>query len=469
MLLIVSVLISIVFLVVNYIISDYDIFNPAFIFSGMNFACFIMCLALKQEYGIELHVNTLMVFSTGLLIFTLANGFSRVFRKHSGKMITKYEFSYIHIQKVWICLYILLEILVGYLTIKYVVTISSALFGAAGSLATHIGHYNYAIKFMTDQFVDLEISQNIVLKAGIPICEAFTYILIVVELNNYQVRKRIDKLECIAIIISILISMFTGSRSSAFRYITAAIAGRIIIIRRANGSYKRGNIKLLIRVVAIVVLVAVASLASRTFIGRSTTFDATWYRAIFPYFGSPIVNLDMALNSMGVYHSRLFGEQTFYNLYTFLGNKLRIDSWKEISLHLPFLTSNGISTGNVYTMYYMFIEDFGYIGVPVLTFFVGLYYCFSYSRLMRLYSTKPVINKNFFLYIYMFNSLVMLTFSNRFYEHFFSFSIWKMMILIWIMWYLVKHNWLSGKVRFGQYRGVRFKHNRNVIAKTRKM
>lgn len=443
----VGIIISILFVIINYMLSDYDVFNPACLYSAMNLACTIMCLLLKNEYAIELHGNTIAVLFVGLLAFTTTNILTRKIRK-KGQTSICFKFQYIYIESIWIVIFLILEALVAYFTLKYVVSVSTKIFGSATSISEHIGNYNHAIKFMTEQFSNSGVSQNIVMKVGTPICNAFTYVLIVIELNNYQAKKKLDKIIVIAIIVTIIISVFTGSRSAAFRYITALIAGRIIILRRANGSYKKGNVKILFKVLFIIILVAVLTLETRALIGRSTTFDATWYRAIFPYFGSPIVNLDMYLNNDIQYHSTVFGEQTFYHLLTYIGNHLNIDSLKNIALHLPFLTSNGISTGNVYTMYYMFIEDFGYLGVPILSFMVAWYYCDSYSKLMRLYSRKKVINFRFFLYIYMFNSLVMLTFSNRFYEHMFNVSIWKMLILVSIMWKFVEKGWLSGRIKF---------------------
>ena len=444
---IIGLFITIIFIFVNYLISDFDFFNASVIFCCVNFAALLMCFFMREEYWFSLHWNTILVLSLGQFVFTVSNYLAKHLLPYSKKksLNKPYDFKCIIIRPIWIILFIILELVVAYFIKQYVSNISRALFGGSSSFSEDIGNYNYAIKFMSDRFVSLNMHQNLIIKIGIPVCTAFTYILIVVVINNYIAVKKIEPLIIFAIVISVVISFLTGSRSEAFRYVTFALCASIIAKRRSKGSFKKGNFKLLIRSLFIVLLVALGALGIRSFLGRSTTYDATWQRAIFPYFGSPILNLDIALNSKNIYKSDIFGEQTFYQIINWTGNHLNIDELK-VNLHLPFLSSNGISTGNVYTMYYMFIEDFGYWGIIPLTIIIGIYYNFSYEIIMNMRKNKNPLGLRLFIYCYMFNSLVMLLFSNRFFEHILNVSIWVIFLMMYFIWRYIKKGLFSKKI-----------------------
>lgn len=445
---IIGVVFSAFFLLCNYLISDFDIFNPSFVFSLINYASLFVCMLLKNEYKFVLHENTIFVLLCGQIIFTLINFICNMNRKKStykNHVNTSPALSYIKIQSEWIVLFIIFELVITYFKIKYIVSISSAVFGSGYSLSEHIGNYNYAIKFMTTEFAKAGIGQNIILKCGTPIYTAFTYILIVVILNNYILIKKIDKLGSIAIVFSIALSVIDGSRSEAVRRITAAIAAGIILSNWSKGSHKKGNIKLIIKILFITIVILILILSTRSWIGRSTTYDTTWYRAVFPYFGAPIVNLDIYLNSYNKFHSNMWGEQTFYALLNYIGTKFKIKNLV-YDLHLPFLLSNGISTGNVYTMYYMYIEDFGYLGILPLTSIVAVYYIFTYKKITNLYNKTGPLNMSFLIYIYMFNSLIMLLFSNRFYEQLLNIHILEMFVIMSVLWKIVKSGLLAKRI-----------------------
>lgn len=439
----VGFLFSIVMLSIAYVIAKTDYFNPSVIFSALNVAALFMCIVLQKEYDINLHMNTIAVLILGQIIFCVVSFFYNInsnYRRHNKKV----EFTYISIDKKWMIAFFVFQILVGISTLRYIIAVSSSVYGNVASFAAYIANYHSATVFRAQDVSAAGVNMGIFFRFGTPVLEAFTYILLAIIMVNYEVTKHIDKTHITAVILSCIISLMSGARSGVFRYLTAALAAGIIIHRRAIGSFKKGSFKTFSRIILLFIAFTIFVLATRSLVGRSTTFDSTWYRAFFPYFGAPIVNLDTYLNSSNAYQSKIWGEQTFYQFYSFLSSEFNIDKYT-YSLNLPFLWSNGISTGNVYTMYYMFIEDFGYWGVVPLTFIIALYYIKTYTKLMNLKSQKSPMCVSFFIYMYMFNSLIMLLFSNRFYEHILNYSILKMFFCIFILWKLLKMNLFSGK------------------------
>ena len=68
-------------------------------------------------------------------------------------------------------------------------------------------------------------------------------------------------------------------------------------------------------------------------------------------------------------------------------------------------------------MYYQFIYDFGYLGIVPLTLIIALFYSMIYRSFMRRRVQSRYFGIKLIIYAYLFNDILMLTFSNRFYEN----------------------------------------------------
>ena len=111
-------------------------------------------------------------------------------------------------------------------------------------------------------------------------------------------------------------------------------------------------------------------------------------------------------------------------------------------------SNNGIEIGNVYTTYNVFAYDFGYFGVFPLIFVVALYYTSTYKKILCDTKSVKSIDFNLFIYAYLFNDLIMLPFSNRFYSTILDAPFIKTIILAWIM----KCILFDKKIVLGKYR-----------------
>lgn len=406
-------------LFINYIIADADFFHPCVLFCGMNLLSAIVCLFVKDIYKIELHGNTFFVLSTGVIIFTAVNFLCRVLeqRRRSGAVKQgrgAYKFEYIHVKRYWIVLLIGLEIIVSILGLVYVIAISSAVYGTNASLGEHIGNYDRIVKFNEELYRSLEIGRSAIYTYGWPLCQACGYILLAIEVNNFFVRRKLDIPVLLPIFLLFAMSFITGSRSNAFRLITAVLFFIVFFSRAQKGSYRRGNIKLFAKMLFSAVAVVIFFMVVREAIGRSTTSYA-WYETLFAYLGAPFLNLDSSLQEK-LPETTIWGQETFGYLYSFLASQFGIDSLA-YNLDLPFRTHNGINTGNVYTMYYQFIYDFGYLGIVPLTLIIALFYSMIYRSFMRRRVQSRYFGIKLIIYAYLFNDILMLTFSNRFYEN----------------------------------------------------
>ena len=166
---------------------------------------------------------------------------------------------------------------------------------------------------------------------------------------------------------------------------------------------------------------------------------------IYIYIGGPLLNLNNFISSTynSLPLSHYFGEQTFYGAHAIIqklfGNYssaieyiVGSGSWQN--------ASNGLSTGNVLTTYYPVVYDFGILGVLPISIVFSLYYIFTYDRLLLQKSNK-IIDFRLFLYSYLINDLVMLIFSNRFFETILSIDFIRFYILAAVIIYLLNRSY----------------------------
>lgn len=439
-------LIFIILLIINYFGSESDIFNPGVVFSLMNIISIVVCIVAVDLYNYDFHFNTVVVLSTGGIVFTIVNVVVSSINK--GKMIRASgiegsKLNYIVIRRYWIILFILFEIVVAYYMIRYVNNVVHAYYGRTYDFATNIGKYNNIVKLHGEEYRKLPVRSERIYSFGWPLSMLLCVFLGAVASNNYILRRKLDKLLIIPIFLPIIMSLFTGSRSNAFRFITAFIAEYIIILRYHKGNCWRGSRKIIRRLLIIVVAVIIAMFLVVDLIGRAISMNS--YQYFVAYIGGPIINLDSYLQHQ--YHSSFFGQETFQTFYSYIGGRFDIP-FLRYDLNLPYFVWQGIDIGNVRTMYYMFIEDFGYWGIVPLTAIIAFFYSVMYKNLMNLNSSKNIFRPRLLIYAYLFNDLIMLTFSNRFYET--VLSTFSIRVYLWLVliFFFYRHRLFCIRVKF---------------------
>jgi oligosaccharide repeat unit polymerase len=237
-------------------------------------------------------------------------------------------------------------------------------------------------------------------------------------------------------VLPVVMSFFTGSRSTAFRLVTAFLCEYLVLYGHHLKTHRRGSIKQITSIVLILLGMVLLFSVVLNYIGRNTNIDTFQY--FVAYIGGPFINLDLFLQTYnGSQISHLFGQETFQRFYSFVGSVLNID-WLRYELHLPYNWLGGIFLGNVCTMYYMFIEDFGYFGVPILTAVVACFYNIGFEQLRYECRENRIIGPGLWIYSYLFNDVLMLTFSNRFFENAISSATIRMYFWIAILWVCFK-------------------------------
>lgn len=436
---------SILFLLANYAIAGYDLFNPTVVFCAINMASGLLCATVSRLYQINIHLNTYLVLLSGLVIFTVSNYFESFVQQkqeNSGMQMVRRIFqpyTYIDVRGYWIVLLILFEMVVGYFLLDYIRRVVSAFYGRSFDFSASLGRYNTIVKSHGDELADLKVRAGIFVKHGQWMMVGASIVFSGIGFNNYFARRKWEIKLFVPFVIMVFISFFTGSRSAAFRYLTLLLMEYIIIRKRATGRTFRGSMKMIIKIIAVAIALPALFWATLTVIGRSKNYY--WYEYILAYIGGPVYNLDIFLSEPLKLTAR-FGQETFRNFYYWAGNRFGIPELI-YTLNIPYITYNGYYMGNVYTMYYMFIEDFGYWGVVPLTTITALYYNSSYRRYMNSTRQKYAMSWGMFVFCFLYNDVFMLLFSNRFYENVFRDRNLKVFFYMAVVWLCAKHGLFS--------------------------
>lgn len=411
---------------VNLIISDMDYFNPGVVFNVM-FALFaLLCCIVDTITGLEINnVLTVTIIICGSIIFTLVNILSRKMIKRS---ITDENFTHVTINRFWLIGAIVIEIVIAFFMYKYINDFAF-IYGVGGKFSEKLSFYDTITKFNSEYKLRMPWYVSIGNLLGRSIC----YIALYVAIRNYVALKKMD-LMYVGIVFIYFIASLMGGRTEALRIITAAIFIWYYFYKRKNG-WRKGSVKIAIRMIVIAIFIVVGFSLMRGILGR-TTYDPI--KVVFGYIGAPLKNFDTFLSNPKKSISGIWGAMTFAKFINWLGIKLGIHSWVYVS-DQPFLYFKEFRMGNVYTTYYNFYYDFGFFGCMVLICIIALYYCCTYRKLKAKCHKGKKIDFQLIIYAYLFNDLIMLPFSSRFYETIVNINFIRVVIILGGIIYIINN------------------------------
>lgn len=431
--------ITLAFLILNFIISQGDYLHPSTLFCEIFALYELICIIGQSAYQITLHVETIYVMMCGFLAFTIGGILSqdnKLRNIRNSNVSPNQTYQYICVSDSLVYILIVLQIVTQFFFIKYLKAIAAAWGSGGGSLGEMINLYDTMTKFWVTIFLNLNVQIPIVYRILNPITNAAAWIILYIAVNNFMFNKKVKFSHVIVIFLLCTSILLNGSRSPLLRVITFVVI-IIYILNYKKYRYRKGNFKFFFKLLFIMLLVSGLMIALLSLMGRSGKMTNIW-TYIFTYTGAPIVNLDNFLQNNPIKilggHTALMGEHTFYKAYSYLAKLLKLSFTDKVQNIDGFaFSNNGIEIGNVYTTYNVFAYDFGYLGIFPLIFIVAIYYTQTYKKILRNTYFTPKIDFKLFIYAYLFNDLIMLPFSNRFYDTILDAPFIKMIIIVWIM------------------------------------
>ena len=410
------------FTLINYWNSNRDLFNPSVLFCFSFFASSLFGCIANSIIGIEIeNILTVVIFFIGCFIFTVVN---YIFK---DVIITnKLKFIPIQAPIKWVVLAVFINVISLYFNYRYILDFG-ALYGA-GDFSDSVLIYKMIITFgdLDDVLISPPWYRSLFILMGSAISYISIYYFMFGYFYNYNY-----KIWLIPMLLYVISSAMDGSRTETFRFITAIMAMGYYAYKNRRG-WQSGNGVVLKNVFISLIFIAIIFVSFVFIVGREKTDFSIEYFVwiVFVYVGAPLFNFDYLLSGSVDNNANLFGQMTFYPLINKLGEKLDIHNWI-YKLDLPFTSYQNVELGNVYTTYYAFYYDFGFWGCIILTFIMALVLFGVYKYFMSGGVNKikclPI------MYAYLVNDIVMLPFSNRFYETLTNVGVWYRVIFLYLL------------------------------------
>lgn len=427
----------IILLLISFVIFKKDIMAPAFILCATFILSTLFTIYNIDTWSINLQWSTYKIVISGVCIFIIVaftfNTFFDFIKKKPNKVLNldssiDVKYKEIRVQNYKLIFFIVFALLVSLLYVREVMQIAEAYGGGTWTEKMKIYRDNVSYGILDeDESIPVLINQSY---------QAVTlmgFIFIYIAINNYLVNKKISKLLLITIIVAFASSFLSAGRLDLVRYPVAALTIYYVLWNRQFSWKKHIGFKFIVKALLLMLLIFVAFVLLKGVVGRIDDRDPFYY--ISYYLGGPIYNLDLFLKNPPPF-SNIWGKETFFGINNFLGGILNNSDLRYI-VHKEFRFSNGLSTGNVYTLFRSYIYDFGYSGLLILTSTFSAIFAIFYN-MVKIKKNNGNFDFSLLVYSYLVFCVYTAFFADYLFASFFSVRFVKILIIFIITkWFFV--------------------------------
>ena len=416
-------------LIISIIANKKDITAPAIIFTfGFAFQCF-WAILYHKAWRLNLHLNTFLVLFLGVLEFFLVTMLVKFIankikpRKKDDKPFVMQE---VKTNKLFEYLYFGVSIIISVVYLYFVIRAVNGSYKSISSIMQAISDYDAYLKF-SDEFSNNSIPFLIKNLNLAVIYSGYWFLYVII--NNFFYNKKIRIIQVLIFISSLVAALISGSRTPVIMMMIAGICYYLVLLFKKK-SYKNLFTKKMFIYLIILGAVAIGLFfPAAKLLGRSISSNPVDYLSI--YCGAEVKNLDTYLQERPyLFKYDTYGSQTMYNVIQFASDKLHIKGLKAYRLDLPFRKVDDIDLGNVYTTFYAYIYDFGYLGLFIFVFVMAAICASLYEYIIRLRKLdKPKLSV--LIYGVFFGCLLLSFFSNKFYEELLS-PVFLKKLIVWV-------------------------------------
>ncbi|QYH54137.1 oligosaccharide repeat unit polymerase [Liquorilactobacillus nagelii DSM 13675] len=376
--------------IVLYVKKGDFVFPVSIVLESFLISMVIVLLQINQ-WDAYISLKTFSVLSVGVISYTTVGlicsenfKFDRV-----GNIPEKKEYRPPYINARITIAVIIIEIL---LTFKIYIDVrqSSLSIGGFSNFSEMIGKYRNG-----SSLGYLQESISNISKYGLMSIFSIAYIYIyILILNIFQKGKnKISLLNCFLSILPVLIASFCsiliGSRSNILNFVFAALVLYYILFNKdKKNTFSLKEIKLLMKYLIVFLIVILAFSSIRTLVGRTSEYGFIDY--ISKYIGAPIKLFDMYLNNPSLNivanpqsSNIVWGQETFKNFWRGWGSITNNNDLNSLIVNKEWRMFNGFSLGNIYTAFRVYYNDFGLIGVVLLSALHSSIFCVYYNFILN--------------------------------------------------------------------------------------
>lgn len=391
-------------MLISIVIFDRDVTAPSFLLTASFWiATFFACLnSSLWNFENEMLIGVVISGLSGFIVFSSVEYL--IFKR--GKKVVVRKIVPVSISNFKLCVYLFIQLFLY--AFSLVVIIRNV--GQAGALSYLVNTY-----YELNRTGDATYTSSIV-NIGNILNFSGTYYILYVAINNIKAGKKNSLLIWLNVIVGMIGSLLTGTKTAFFMFGIAGIVFYILLTNKENGWKKNINFKMIVKL-SVGMALGLALFGFIDTVQGRTIENITILDKIATYIGAPIKNLELFLTD-NIYKDGIFGAQTLSNIYADIYKITGNDMFDIQSLH-RYRWIFGIGLGNVYTMFMPLYYDFGFLG---MFFLMGMLGFFSQRIYDRIKYNKCLYDIDFrtIFYGYLAFAIIFSFFSNKFFECIFS-------------------------------------------------
>ena len=354
---------------------QFDLLHPAFLFIGGITACCALDATVIEMWDLPFHFNTAIIL-VGMVGCFLAGSVlveaSTHYREGEGNSMTKIGGVSIG-AGLWISL-MLISLFCTYMNYREFLELARQVTNAEN------------IKDMLFPVIDgiahnkIEFSRGFAYRIVFVKCVAYVALFFVWK--NMFVRQYVNCIKWGSLLFSYpVVLFFTGGRQ-AFLYLAMfGVVSYILVLRQNTMGSRCEVLKKELRIVSLGLGMFLLFFIGIGLLNGKIGNLASSFQVMAHYGGTNISAFDVYINQIQLPENSYIGTSTLNAFYSLL-RKIGVSVPDYTSYITDFVDFRYITT-NVYTAFYRYIQDYGFVGCGVLLFILGYVYTYAYRSVAR--------------------------------------------------------------------------------------
>ena len=438
-------------LILSFVFSKKNIMTPPIFFLVGFFASALYAVFYVNKMELEFSIDTIIVLVFGTILFTVPSCFLMWFFENKSIRVYNYEsitrdVKPISLDKWKLFVFSGVEALALLFYFRFIMRLAGT-----SSISVAMRYFDTTKKF-TNQKIDIP---SLVTLFGLA-TTAMTAIQIYLLCHQLVFKYHSGRIFLIAnVVMGVLYSLLSGGRNGAIEYVLLFVILMYFLYKRKYNWNKKISFKVIFCLFLLGIMMVLFLFFSAELMGRGKQSSVGEYLCV--YLSAELKNLDIFMRK-GIFGTDFAHSQTLINLREYLSSNFGMNVGSK--LDLPFQNVNGFSLGNVYTIFYMFMYDGGYVALIGYTLLMVLIaYAIYYIVIKDKFDGYNRINIPLIVYGYICVALLFSFFSDKFYEKiFFIGFIRQIIVMIILEWFLLSYRYkryfsmnYTMKFRFTEY------------------
>lgn len=388
-----------------------DIMAPSVVLSGVFIISTFISLLNVDKWNVRYPWEASFILSLGIMLFCVTDVLVSKSSLNRKMITAKRDIGVIRINRKKTWFIILIDIVVVYFVYNEVMRI------AATNTWFDNPFYAYRILSSHSEDADPEQMMNGKIHQAMKIIIVSGFMYTFFFINNVIIHKENWKKHILFLVPPILLctmTLITGVRTYILRLcVFCMICGYILLQHKRGWKITTQSKFIRIIVIALVVILVVFS-RLQSLLGRDVSGSTDGFTVVSNYVGAPIIHFGQYIQNPPP-PNKVLGQETFVGVWN-VAYKLGITEQAYLA-HEEHRRLTNTDTGNVYTLFRRFIQDFGIGGMCILTILLSWLFSYFYNRKIRNCTLDRKTVLNIMVYGYIFYIIAMASIDNLVHDY----------------------------------------------------